>query len=161
MIFPSIEPHWLWLIAAAVLGILELLVPGVFMIWISLAALVTGALAWLLPIGVPAQWLVFAVATVASIYVGRRVLRRHPIVSSDPLLNERAARLVGTIVTAVQPIDEAGGRVRVGDGVWPARGSSAAMGDRLRITGLDGQVLLVEPLSRTSPRPGAEATPDL
>lgn len=142
----AIEPHWLWLIAAAVLGIAELIAPGVFMIWIGLAALVTGVIALLLPIGVPAQWLIFALATVASIYVGRRVLLRHPIRSTDPLLNERGERLVGTIVVVVEPIDEAGGRVRVGDGVWPARGIRANIGERVQVRGCDGNVLIVDRL---------------
>ena len=142
----NLDAHWGWLVAAAILGIAEMLVPGVFLIWIGLAALVTGVLALLLPIGVAAQWLIFAVATIASIYAGRRVLQRNPIVSSDPLLNERGARLVGTIVTAVEPVDANGGRVRVGDGVWPARGADAVVGERLRVARCDGQVLVVEAL---------------
>ena len=61
----AMEPHWGWLTAAAILAIAEMIVPGVFLIWIGFAALVTGVLALLLPIGVAAQWLIFAVATVA------------------------------------------------------------------------------------------------
>ena len=38
----GIEPHWAWLIAAAVLGIAELLMPGLFLIWLSAAAAMTG-----------------------------------------------------------------------------------------------------------------------
>lgn len=144
--FAAIEAPWLWLIAAALLGIAELIVPGVFLIWIGLAALLTGAVALLLPIAVAAQWLVFGIGTIASIYVGKRVLLHNPITSTDPLLNERSARLIGAIVTAVEPVDATGGRVRVGDGVWSARGAAAAIGDRLRVTALDGQVLVVERL---------------
>lgn len=140
----GLEDHWLWLIAAAVLGIAEMLVPGVFLIWLGVAALVTGVVALLLPIGLVVQLLIFAVAAFASIYAGRRVLRTNPILSDDPLLNERGARLVGTIVTAVESVDETGGRVRVGDSVWSAKGSTAAVGDRLRVTGCEGQVLRVE-----------------
>ena len=44
----GIEDHWLWLIAAALLAIAEMLIPGVFLIWIGVAALVTGVLALLL-----------------------------------------------------------------------------------------------------------------
>ena len=140
----ALQHHWLWLIAAAVLGIAELVVPGVYLIWIGLAALVTGIATLLLPLPVAAQFLLFAVMAFAAVYFGRRYLTNNPIVSDDPLLNDRAARLVGAIVTAVEPVDDAHGRVKVGDGVWSARGAVAAVGERLRVTGIEKGVLLVE-----------------
>ena len=140
----ALQDHWLWLIVAAVLGIAELVVPGVYLIWIGLAALITGLATLLLPLPVVAQFALFAVTAFATVYAGRRYLRENPIVSDDPKLNDRGARLVGAIVTAVEPVDSAHGRVKVGDSVWSARGADAAIGDRLRVTGSDGSVLLVE-----------------
>jgi inner membrane protein len=140
----ALQDHWLWLIVAAVLGIAELIVPGVYLIWIGLAALVTGVATLLLPLPVAAQFLLFAAMAFAAVYAGRRYLSNNPIVSDDPKLNDRGARLVGSIVTAVEPVDSAHGRVKVGDSVWSARGADAAIGDRLRVTGSDGSVLFVE-----------------
>lgn len=140
----NLADHWLWLIAAAILGIAELLVPGVYLIWIGLAALITGIAVLLLPLPVAAQFLLFAVMAFAAVYLGKRYLAQNPITSSDPKLNDRGARLVGAIVTAVEPVDALQGRVKVGDSVWSARGSDAAVGDRLRVTGADGNVLVVE-----------------
>ena len=37
-----------------------------------------------------------------------------------------------------------GGRVRVGDGEWSARGGPAAIGERVRIVDVDGNCLKVE-----------------
>jgi membrane protein implicated in regulation of membrane protease activity len=140
----GLEDHWLWMIFGTVLGIAEMLVPGVFLIWIGAAALLTGGLALLLPISAITQFLIFAAASIAAIYAGRRYLARNPIASADPLLNDKGARLVGSIVTAVEPVDALQGRVKVGDGVWSAKGTEAGVGDRLRVTGTDGAVLLVE-----------------
>ena len=140
----ALQDHWLWLIVATVLGIAELIVPGVYLIWIGLAALVTGVATLLLPLSVVMQFILFAVAAFGAVYVGRRYLLNNPIVSDDPKLNDRGARLVGAIVTAVEPVDSAHGRVKVGDSVWSARGADAAVGERLRVTGSDGSVLLVE-----------------
>ena len=140
----GLADHWLWMIAGAILATAEMLVPGVFLIWIGAAAALTGILALLLPIGTIAQFLIFAAASVAAIYAGRRYLAQNPIVSSDPMLNDKSARLVGSIVTAVEPVDALQGRVKVGDGVWSARGANAAIGDRLRVTGTEGVVLVVE-----------------
>lgn len=140
----AFDAQWGWLIAAAVLGIAELLVPGVFLIWIGLAALLTGVLALLLPIEPVVQGLIFAAATTASIYAGRRVLARNPIVSDDPLLNDRVARLVGERVLVTSAIVGGRGRVRVGDGEWTARGPDLPAGARARVTGGDAGVLNVE-----------------
>ena len=139
----GIDAPWLWLIGGVVLGIAEMVLPGVYLMWIGGAAVLTGILALLLPIGFAAQFAVFSIATIAAIYLGRNMLAKNPIISDDPKLNDRGARLVGLIVTAVEPVDSAHGRVKVGDSVWSARGTDAAVGDRLRVTGTDGNVLLV------------------
>jgi membrane protein implicated in regulation of membrane protease activity len=65
-------------------------------------------------------------------------------------LNDRAGRLVGKVVTVVAAVDEHNGRVRVGDSEWSARGGPAAAGERVRITGVEGNCLKVEP-DRTLP----------
>ena len=139
----GIDAPWLWLIGGVVLGIAEMVLPGVYLMWIGGAAVLTGILALLLPIGFAAQFAIFSIATIAAIYLGRNLLAKNPIISDDPKLNDRGARLVGLIVTAVEPVDSAHGRVKVGDSVWSARGTDAAVGDRLRVTGTDGNVLLV------------------
>ena len=136
--------HWLWLIAAAALGIGELIVPGVFLIWIGLAALVTGIAALLLPLSVEFQFLLFAIAAVVAVYAGRNYLLRNPITSSDPNLNDRGARMIGSVVVAVEPVNVIGGRVRVGDTIWSARGTTASAGDALRVVAVEGGVLIVE-----------------
>lgn len=140
----ALDDHWLWLIAAAALGIAELVVPGVYLIWIGLAALVTGIVALMLPVPAAAQFLLFAVIAFGAIWFGRRYFVRNPITSADPLLNDRPARMIGTIVTAAEPVDALQGRVKAGDSIWPARGADAQPGDRLRVVATDGPVLIVE-----------------
>ena len=75
--------------------------------------------------------------------IGRRFYANHPT-SSDARLNDPALRLVGKVVTVVSDVDEHQGRVRLGDGEWSARGGPAAAGERVRITGVDGNCLKVE-----------------
>jgi inner membrane protein len=140
----SLEPHWFWLILAALLATAEMVIPGVFLIWFAAAAAVTGVAALLLPIGTIAQGVLFAILSVVAVYAGRRWFAKNPIVSADPLLNDRGARLVGEIVTVVDPITNGRGRVKVGDSVWNARGTDAVNGTQVRVTGSDGSVLLVE-----------------
>jgi inner membrane protein len=140
----ALAPHWIWLILAAILSTAEILVPGFFLMWLGAAAAVTGVVSLLLPIGVPFQIGLFALLSVASVWAARRWFIRNPIVSSDPMLNDRGARLTGEVVTVVEAIKDGRGRVKVGDSVWNARGADADVGAQVRVTGADGAVLLVE-----------------
>jgi membrane protein implicated in regulation of membrane protease activity len=142
----ELEPHWLWMLAAILLGIAELIVPGVFLIWLAAAAAATGLLTLAFGIALPFQFALFALFAIASVYLGRRWYIANPMPSADPMLNDRAARLVGRTVVVVGAIENGEGRVRVGDGVWSCRGADCAEGSRVRITGADGSCLKVEPV---------------
>jgi membrane protein implicated in regulation of membrane protease activity len=141
---PLLDDHWWWLVFAALLGIGEVLLPGVFLIWIAIAAALTGLAAMILPIGVALQFLIFAALCVASVWGGRRWYIDNPVASQDPLLNDRTARLIGETVTVVDPIVGGEGRVKVGDSVWTCRGPDAPAGARVTVVGAEGTVLRVE-----------------
>ncbi len=142
----TLETHWAWLVLGLVLAIGEMVIPGVFLIWLAGAALITGLAAWLMPIGVPLQIVLFAVLSIVSVYAGRNWLRANPIQPADPKMNDRGARLVGETVTVTAAIDGGSGRVRHGDTEWGVRGPDAEPGTRMRVSGHDGAVLLVEHL---------------
>lgn len=135
-----------WLVAALVLVIAELLAPGFFLIFLGIAAGVTGVAALLAP-GLPVivQALVFAALTAAILALGRRWYRGIDTRSTDPLLNDRAARLVGSRVQVCDAIVGGTGRVTVGDGAWTAVGPDLPAGASVRIVGASGGVLRVEP----------------
>jgi membrane protein implicated in regulation of membrane protease activity len=141
----SIDPAWLWLIGGVLLLIAEVIAPGFSLIFIGAAAIATGVLAMLLGVGVVLQFGLFAaLALFAARIGGRRFYASRFDYSADPLLNDRAGRLLGKIVVVVQPVDSHSGRVRVGDSEWSARGGPAAVGERVRIVDIDGNCLKVE-----------------
>jgi membrane protein implicated in regulation of membrane protease activity len=142
----DIEPHWLWLLAAVLLGIAEVIAPGVFLIWLAAAAALTGLVTMLLGIELAFQLVLFTLLAIFALYAGRRWYLSNPVTSSDPLLNDRGARLTGETLTVVSAIENGRGRVRVGDGVWPCKGPDAPEGALVRVTGADGACLRVEPL---------------
>lgn len=140
----DVDPGWLWMIGGVLLLAAEILLPGVFMVWIGIAAIVTGLFALLFGIGLAGQLGLFALYSVLAVLVGRRFYAVQGTTSSDHQLNEPGARLVGRRVIVVQAVDEDSGRVRVGDSEWSARGGPAQAGDRVRITGVEGNCLIVE-----------------
>lgn len=142
----GIEPHYAWLALGLLLGAAEIAVPGVFLIWMAGAALITGLLAWVLPIGVPVQIMIFALLSILAVFTGRRYLKSNPIEPVDPKMNDRGARAVGETVVVTAAIDGGSGRVKLGDSEWIAKGPDAEPGTRMRVTAHDGAVLIVEHL---------------
>jgi inner membrane protein len=142
----GLDYHWWWLLIAATLGILEIFLPGIFLVWMALAAGVTGLIVAIAPMDMPLAWQlgIFALLAVAAVYSGRSVYARNPVESEDPRLNERASRLIGQLVTVETAIENGKGRVTVGDGVWNARGPDAPSGAKVRVVGADGTCLTVE-----------------
>jgi membrane protein implicated in regulation of membrane protease activity len=140
----SIEPGWLWMIGGVLLLIAEIIAPGFFLIFIGAAAILAGLFTLLFDLGPAPQLALFALYAVLAVLVGRRFYANGTADSADPLLNDRGGRLVGKIVTVVSDVDDHGGRVRVGDSEWSARGGPAVAGTRVRITGVDGNCLKVE-----------------
>jgi hypothetical protein len=141
-----LDPAWLWLIGGVVLLIAEVIAPGFFLIFIGSAGIATGLLSLALDLPLVLQLGLFAALTFLAVRVGgRRFYASRYDYTSDPYLNDRARRLLGRVVVVVQPIDSHGGRVRVGDSEWSARGSPAGVGDRVRIVDVEGNCLKVEP----------------
>ncbi|WP_428630745.1 NfeD family protein [Sphingopyxis sp.] len=140
----SMAPHWAWLTVGVLLCAAEIVAPGFFLVWLGVAAIATGILAFVLPITVPMQLGIFAVLAFIALYGARRWLKANPIVSSDPLLNQRGGRLIGEVLTLVTAIENGRGRAKVGDGEWPVRGPDAAEGTKVRVVSADGGLLVVE-----------------
>lgn len=143
----SLEPHWTWLAIGLLLAAAEMAIPGVFLIWMAGAALITGGLVWLVPtMGLALQIVIFAVLAIVFVFSGKRYLAANPIQSLDPKLNDRGAQAVGETVVVTHAIDGGTGRVRLGDSEWLARGPDAEPGSRMRVAGHEGVVLIVEHL---------------
>jgi membrane protein implicated in regulation of membrane protease activity len=147
-----------WLIAAALLAILEIFLPGIFLVWIAAAAGITGLVLSFVDLGFPLQVALFAILAFASVFAGRVYYARNPVPNEDPNLNERAARLIGRTVTVEQAIEHGSGRVRVGDGVWNARGPDLPAGSQALIVAAEGTCLRVLPVDE-APAAAADQAP--
>jgi membrane protein implicated in regulation of membrane protease activity len=101
-------------------------------------------------LSLPMQVIDFVFLSLIVAFSAKRFLRDRPIESSDPLMNRRGARLVGETAVVVQAIEHGSGRIKLGDSEWIARGPNVAVGERVRISGSEGAVLLVEPVNLLS-----------
>lgn len=144
MIEQMIDNPWWWLGLAVLLGIGEIVTPGVFLIWVAVAAAIVGAVSMAMPIPLALQFLLFAGLCLLAVWAGRRWYRDNPVASQDPLLNDRMARLIGKHVVVVDAITNGEGRVRVDDGTWTANGPDAPSGTHMVVVGVSGAALMVE-----------------
>ena len=140
----TLSGHWFWLSLGLVLIAAEMAAPGFFLMWLGFAALVTGVAAFVLPIPLAVEVVLFGVLAMAAVFAAKMWFKDNPIASDDPMLNDRAARMVGDMVTVVAAIEGGEGRVKHGDSEWTARGPHSAVGARLRITSVRGSVVTVE-----------------
>jgi len=146
MMFDNLEPGWLWAIGGLVLLIAEMIAPGFFLVFVGAAAIATGLFTLLFNLGLAPQLVLFVLYTALAVMIGKRWYGEPHGGDQRHNINEPAKRLIGRSVTAVTDVDDHGGRVRVGDGEWNARGGPATAGDRVTVTGVEGNCLIVESL---------------
>ena len=107
-----------WIVAAVLLAIGEVLTPGAF--FLGPVALAAGAAAIVaLVAGGVASTIVFIVAALLSLAVLRPIARRH--VRMPQLTRTGTDALIGRRAVVTRRVDAAGGRVRIGGEEWSAR----------------------------------------
>jgi membrane protein implicated in regulation of membrane protease activity len=111
-------PAWIWLSGALLLSIAEALGGEFVLLMLGAGALVTAGVALAAPDLLWLQLVVFAIASVAFVVVGRPALLRkfHP--PGHHKTNVEA--LVGSRATVISTVDTHGGQVKIGGEVWSA-----------------------------------------
>ena len=124
------------------------------LLWVSVGAFLTALFALAVPLpagGGQGQMIFFGIAAIAFVTSGRTLfkgLRRQQ--TSHPNLNDRLANMVGQQGEAATVFVDRRGKVKVGDTVWLAAQADATvitLGDAIVVTGSEGSVLTVRPIS--------------
>jgi membrane protein implicated in regulation of membrane protease activity len=129
---------FVWIVAAVLLAIGEVLTPGAFFLGpVSLAAGAAAIVA--LFAGAVASTIVFILAALLSLAVLRPIARRH--VRMPQLMRTGTDALVGRKATVTQQVNAAGGRVRIGGEEWSAR---SYLDDGVYVEGATVDVVKIE-----------------
>jgi membrane protein implicated in regulation of membrane protease activity len=135
----------LWLIAAVLLAIGELLTPGLFFLGPVALAAVGAAVAAGIGGGVILQLIVFIAVSAGSLAFLRPIARRH--IRMPALTRTGTAALVGAKAVVLQRVDVNGGRVKIGGEEWSARAffeeQTLEPGARVEVAKIDGATALV------------------
>lgn len=135
---------WRWVVLGLVLLALELIAPGTLLLWLGMAAIAVGAIAFLVDPGWQIELVAFAVLGLAAA-VGWWIFGRpdNAAASDQPMLNRRAERHVGKLFTLDQPIVHGDGRLRIDDTTWRVSGPDLPEGTPVRVTAVEGITLRV------------------
>jgi membrane protein implicated in regulation of membrane protease activity len=135
---------WRWIVFGLVLLAIELVAPGTVLLWLGIAAIVVGLVAFLFDPGWQIELVAFAVLGLAAA-VGWWMFGRpdNAATSDRPMLNRRAERHVGKVFTLDAAIVNGDGRIRIDDTVWRVSGPDLPAGTRIRVTAAEGSTLMV------------------
>ncbi len=137
--------YWTWFIAAVVLLVLEMLVPGVVFLWLGIAAAVTGVIVLILAdLSWQLQLVIYSVLAIISVFAGRNFIQKHPTPTSDSNLNQRGTAMIGQRYKVIEAIENGSGKVKVGDSQWLAHGPDIAEGTIVEVTSVVGAALQVK-----------------
>ena len=137
---------WNWLILAGIFLALELLAPGIFLVWLGIAAAIVGVLALTIDIAWQWQLVLFALLSLAAVFLAHKYLRAEETVSDRPFLNRRAEQHIGKSYVLAEAIENGRGKVKIGDSLWRVEGPDAPQGSSVTVTDADGTVLQVKPV---------------
>lgn len=89
-------------------------------------------------------WFVIFATTVFAAYFWRQY-RKHQDELNNPLAEHRLGlRYIGQSLVLEQPIQNNSGQIFLGNREWKVRGPNLPIGSRVRVTGVDGSILLVD-----------------
>jgi inner membrane protein len=136
---------WFWFILAGILLIGELFAPGVFLLWLGVAAALTGIVHLAFGWGWEAEAICFAGLSLALVAASWRfVMNQRNKPTDQPNLNNRHANYIGRIVPLDQAIDHGMGKVRIDDTLWEVEGPDLAKGTTVKVTAVRNMNLIVE-----------------
>ena len=141
--------QWHWFGLAAILGILEVVVgASFFLLWLAICAILVAIMVIIFPL---LEWqlqlLIFALASITSIFFWHVHLKNNPSSTNKPTLNRRNEQYIGRIFVLTEPIVNGRGRIQVDDTFWLVEGADLPVGSRVRVIDVNGVILQVAEVS--------------
>lgn len=139
-----------WVIAGLALSLLELIVPGVYLIWFGFAAFVVSIAVYFMPLEFTTQLIIFAIASgifaVIGVAVYRYIFSKAQVPAEYKNLNNTAEQYVGQLVTVAEDTADNRTKVKIGDTYWLASCQKPfKQGDTAKVVGVkDSLILIIE-----------------
>lgn len=134
-----------WWIIALVLALSELLSGSLFLLMLAIAGGLTAVAAHLGMADWRFQAAMFSALSVLLCYGWAKRRAARAVVASNGL-NSGAKRWIGRELVLTEAIVQGRGRVAMDDSYWSLSGPDLPAGTRIRVTAVQGNTLVVEPI---------------
>ncbi len=136
---------YFWWIAAGILLLAEMAMPGFFMLWLAVAAALTAILDLFFHFTGVQEIFCFAVLAFFCVLASWRFVMNARYSKTDsPHLNQRHHGLVGRSFILDRAIVNGSGKIKVEDTLWDVDGLDMAAGARVKVISVQGMRLMVE-----------------
>jgi len=139
--------RWIWVGAAVVLGVGEMVTAGLFLLPFAAGAVAAAILAFF-NVNVAIQLIVFVVASVGALIVLQRFAHKEGELA--PVGAKRYVEATGTVIERIDRLDGSG-RVRVETEMWRATtdlNDAIEVGTEVQVVDVRGARLVVEPIDQ-------------
>lgn len=139
---------WSWMSLGIILMIAELFIPGTFMVWFGMGAVLTGLTVLLFSgLTLTAQLLIFVIMSLVcvafGIFVYAKIFGKNKDADHDKKTG--AHRYIGQTFTVCDTFKNGRGKITVGDSVWIALSDkNFKKGDEVTVMDVKGTQLVVE-----------------
>lgn len=130
---------WQWFSFGVALLAVELMFPGIFMLWFGISALTTALIVFALDISGTFPIIVFLIAGICSSFLGHNYQKK----CKAQLVNNLEKNFVGRTITLQCAIENGIGREKIDNSYWTLKGLDLNKGEKVIITGVEGNSLLV------------------
>lgn len=134
----------IWAGLGVLLLILDMLFPGVFLLFLGLASLLTMAVLWLIPLSLWGAIVCFSLSTFILLMCFGRIYKKWINHGPPNSINQNSKRYIGHEIILNDPIIHGKGRIVYAGSMWTLHGPDAPKGSTVRIVKRDGNVLEVE-----------------
>ena len=144
---------WLWILAALVSGIIEVMIVSFVFLMLAIGALAAG-IAAACGANLMVQLIVFIIVSVALLVVLRPFLKGR-IERSNNYVPSNTDRLIGKSGYVTETVGERHGRIQFSGGEWSARteGPELPVGAEVRVDRIDGATAVVSALNPSGSAP--------
>lgn len=139
------HPHVFWLTLGGLLLAAEMLGASGYLLWSGVAAVITGLLVWVLPLGWEIQGVCFALLTLVAAFLWWRWLSTRKQQEPGEVLNQRGHQLIGRHLRLDTTLVNGRGHIRVADSSWPVMADSdLPAGTEVTVMAVEGITLKIQ-----------------
>lgn len=139
------DSYWYWFSLAVLLLVLEVLIPGIFLLWLGMGAALVGFFLLLFP-QASLAWQLFVLALSIGVAVTLGLKWQKKLLKTQPsTLNLGLEGYLGRTATVSQSFHQGHGRVSIDGSSFPAvcQEEQLEEGQRVEVTGVQDSVFLV------------------